>query len=88
MVVKCLGDQVIFILILTVKVQDERRSRWIPQVNNQLCHLCWQQGFGFYNHRTLFEDPQLMGIDGIHLSKWGTRTFAYRLANLLMGALN
>lgn len=44
--VKGLEAQVVFSLIMTVWVNDKRRSRWIYKVNNQLHHWCWQQGFG------------------------------------------
>ncbi|XP_068782230.1 uncharacterized protein [Struthio camelus] len=82
MVVKGLGAQVVFSSILPVRGKDRRRSRRIFQVNSWLRRWCWQQGFGFYDHGTLFEDQQLMGRDGIHLTKRGTRVFANRLASL------
>lgn len=50
---KGLGVQVIFFLILPVRLKDGRRSRWILPENDRLHGWCWQQGFGFCNHRTL-----------------------------------
>ncbi|XP_068784552.1 uncharacterized protein [Struthio camelus] len=88
MVVKGLGAQVVFSSILAVRGKDGRSSRPIFQVNNWLRHCCWQQGFGFCDHGTLFEDQQLMGRDGIHLTKRGRRVFANRSASLVRRALN
>ncbi|KAJ7399009.1 hypothetical protein BTVI_119316 [Pitangus sulphuratus] len=42
------------------------------------------RGFGFYNHGTLFASQQLIGGDGIHLTKQGTYVFAKRMANLVL----
>lgn len=39
------------------------------QVNSWLRNWCWQEGFGLYNHGTLYADPGLPGRDGIPLTK-------------------
>ncbi|XP_068809548.1 uncharacterized protein [Struthio camelus] len=82
MVVKGLGAQVVFSSILPVRGKDGKRSRRVFQVNNWLRRWCWQQGFGVYEHGPLSEERQLLGKDGIHLTKQGTRVFANRLASL------
>ena len=76
MVVKGLGAQVVFSSVLRVREKDGKRSRRVFQVNSWLRRCCWQQGFGVYGHGTVFEERQLMGRDGIHPTKRGTRVFA------------
>ena len=57
-------------------------------VNNWLWRWCQQQGFGFYDNGTLFEDQRVLGKDGIHLAKQGKGIFASRMADLVRTALN
>lgn len=45
-------------------------------------------GFGFYNHALSFEKLDLLGADGIHLTKRGKRVFANKLDRLIRKALN
>lgn len=45
--------------------------------------------FAFCGHGATFEKPGLLGAaDGIHLTKWGKRVFANKLAKLTMRALS
>lgn len=46
------------------------------------------EGFGFYDNRTLFDDYNLLGSNGIYLSRRGNGIFNSRLAKLVMWALN
>lgn len=49
---------------------------------------CWQQGFGFQDHKTLFEDQGLLGRDGIHLTMVCRSVFTNKLASLVRTVLN
>lgn len=53
-VVKCMGAQVVLSSILPVSRKDVRRRVLIMQASNWLWSWCWWQGFGFYNHWSLF----------------------------------
>lgn len=72
MMIKDLGVQTFFFSILPGRMENGRRRRQIFQANNWLHHWCWQEAFGSYDHGTLFKDRQLMGRQGIYLSKWHT----------------
>ena len=41
-------------LILPVRGKGVRRRALAMHISSWLWSLCWQQGFGFYNHGTLF----------------------------------
>ncbi|KAM8793368.1 LOW QUALITY PROTEIN: UV excision repair protein RAD23 homolog B-like [Eudromia elegans] len=58
--VKGMGAQVMFSSILPMSRMDSRRRRQILQINNCLRRWSWQQGFGFYDHGTLFDDCRLV----------------------------
>lgn len=47
---------------------------------------CYRQSY--LESRTCFEEPGLMGTDGVHLSDKGKNISGDRLANLLKRALN
>lgn len=53
-----------------------------------LKHCCHNQGFSYLDHGTLFEKPELLGADGIHLLEKGKSIFTHRLARLVKRALN
>lgn len=57
---KSMEAQVVFSSILRVRGKGARRRMLIGQVSNWLQNWCWWQGFGFYDHRTLFSDQQLL----------------------------
>ncbi|XP_010218623.1 PREDICTED: high affinity immunoglobulin alpha and immunoglobulin mu Fc receptor [Tinamus guttatus] len=57
------GAQVVFSSILPTRGMDSRRRRRIWQLNNWLRRWTWQQGFGFYDRGSLFDDQQLVGND-------------------------
>ena len=65
-----------------------RRRALIMHVDNWLRNWCWRQGFGFYDHETLFADQHLLGKDGIHFTKRGKAIFTNRMADLVKRALN
>ena len=83
-----MGAQVVFSSVLPVRGKGGRRRALIMRVNNWLRSWCWRQGFGFYDHGTLFVDQHLLGREGIHLTKRGKGIFASRIADLIRRALN
>ncbi|GAB0205522.1 hypothetical protein GRJ2_003017800 [Grus japonensis] len=80
---KNIGAQVLFSSILPVGGKGAARNRSIMHINSWLCGWCRHKGFGFYNNRTFFDDYNLLGRDGIHLSGRGKAIFGSRLANLV-----
>lgn len=65
------GAQVILSSVLLVRGKDVGRNRCITQIITWLCGWCCHQGFGFHDHRTLFDDYNLLGRDGIQLTRKG-----------------
>jgi len=57
-------------------------------INSWLCSWGHCEGFCFYDNRTLFNDYNLLGMDGVHLSRRVQGIFGSRLANLVWLALN
>ena len=57
-------------------------------INSWLHGWCHHEGFGFYDNGVFFNDDNMLGKDGIHLSKRGKGIFSSRLANLVRWALN
>ena len=56
-------------------------------VNSWLHGWCLHEDFGFYDNGTFFNDYNLLGKDGIHLSE-SNGIFGSRLASLGKRALN
>lgn len=81
--VKGMGVQMVLSSILLEKGKCVRRRALIMQINNWLWNWSWQQGFGSYNHGSLFAEQHLLRTDGIHLIKCGKVTFASRTADLV-----
>lgn len=63
------GAQAVFSSTLPRKGKGVRRRALIKSVNNWLWRWCWQEGFGFYDNGTLFEDQCVLERDGMHLAK-------------------
>ncbi|XP_068011472.1 uncharacterized protein [Melanerpes formicivorus] len=63
------GAQVVFCSIPSVSgVYTERNGR-THTINNWLRAWCQRQNFGFYDHGATFTAPDLLGPDGVHLSR-------------------
>ena len=86
--VKNVGAQVIFSSILPVRGKGVSINRRIMHINSWLRGWCRHEGFGFYDSKAFFEDYNMLGRDGIHLSRRGKGIFSNRLANLVRWALN
>ena len=85
---KNIGAQVIFSSILPVRGKGAARNRCVMYINSWLHGWCHREGFGFYDNGVFFNDNNMLGRDGIHLSKRGKGIFSSRLANLVRRALN
>jgi len=83
---KSIGAQIIFSSILPVGGKEEARNRRIMNINFWLHDSCRHEGF--YYNGTFFNDYNLLGRDGIHLSSRDKGIFGSRLANLVGWALN
>ncbi|XP_074975977.1 uncharacterized protein LOC142069262 [Caretta caretta] len=80
--------QVVFSSILPVEGKGLGRDRRIMKVREWLHRWCRREGFGFFDHGTVFQEGGVLGRDGLHLTKRGKSIFASRLANLVRRALN
>lgn len=85
---KSTGAQVIFSPILPVRGKEAGRYRQITNINSWLCGWCHCEGLGFYDKRTMFNDCNLLGNGGIHLSQKGKGICGSRLASSVKWALN
>jgi len=54
------------------------RKRHIMGISCWLHGWCHHKDFGFYDNRTLFDDYNLLGRDGINLSRRGKGIFGSR----------
>ncbi|KAM6036240.1 uncharacterized protein LJ206_001286 [Theristicus caerulescens] len=79
---KNIGAQVIFSSILPVQGKGVARNRCIMHSNSWLRGWCHREGFGFYDNEAFFDDYNMLGRDGIHLSRRRKGSFSNRLANL------
>lgn len=66
---KNIGAQVTFSSILPVGGKGPAGNRHIIHINFWLCGWYHHEGFGFYDNRTFFADYNLLGRDGIYLSR-------------------
>lgn len=83
--VKNMGAQFIFFIIYFLHFASWRKEQSQEETYNTYQLLCgwWQhKGFGFYNGN-FYEDYNLLGRDGIYLSRRGTEIFGNRLTNLV-----
>jgi len=86
--VKSIGAQVIFSSILPAGRRGSARNRCIMSNNSWLFGWCCCEGFGFYHNGTFFNDYNLLGGNGTHLSRKGKGIFGSRLSSLMWRALN
>ncbi|XP_054044411.1 uncharacterized protein LOC128904316 isoform X1 [Rissa tridactyla] len=82
------GTQVVFSSIPSVAILNEEINRKRHQVNWWLWDWWYRQGFGFFDHRLLYESPDLLVAGGTHLSQKGKRILGQELARLIDRALN
>ncbi|XP_074806320.1 uncharacterized protein LOC141986053 [Natator depressus] len=80
--------QVVFSSILSVEGKGLGRDRRIVEVNKWLRSWCRREGFGFFDHRMVFQEGGVLGRGELHLTKRRKSIFASRLANLVRRALN
>ena len=71
-VIKGSGAQIVFSSIPSVGGMDEEYRR-TQQMNLRLQDWCYHQGFGFFNHGLAYRAPDLLALDGMHLSQRGKR---------------
>ena len=86
--VKGSGAQIVFSSIPSAAGMDEEDYRRSQQMNLRLQDWCYQQGFGFFNHGLVYRMPDLLALDGMHLSQRGKRILGQELAGLTERALN
>ena len=67
--IKQLGAQIVFSSIPSVGGMDEGEYRRTQQMNLWLQDWCYSQGFGFFNHGLVYRVPDLLALDGMHLSQ-------------------
>jgi len=79
---KSIGAQVIF-SILPAGGKGAARNRGVMHINSWLHGWCCREGFDFYDNRTFFSDYNLLGRDGIHLSRRGRGILGSRLCNMV-----
>ena len=84
---KSIGAQVIF-SILPAGRMGAARNRCIMNINSWLRGWCCHEGFCFYDKGMFFNDNNLLGRDGNHLSRRGKGIFGSRLINMVWRALN
>lgn len=58
------------------------------EMNVWLHRLCQWEGFGFLSHGMLFQEGQLLGKDGVYLTKNRKSIFMHQLTNLVRRDLN
>lgn len=80
--VENISAQVLFPSILPAGETETVRSRRRVQIK------IWLRDTGFYDNGFCFNDGNLLGRNGNHLSKKGKRIFSIRLASLVRQALN
>ena len=68
-VIKGSGAQTVFSSIPSVGGRDEKEYRGTQQMNLWLQDWCYRQGFGFFNHGLAYRTPDLLALDGMHLSQ-------------------
>ena len=82
------GVQVIFCSIPLRAVRDTEWA-WKAQVmNNWLRDWCRGRNFGFFDHGAVYSTPDLLSMDGAHLSQRGRRILVQEPAGLIERALN
>ncbi|KFV62115.1 hypothetical protein N307_03715, partial [Dryobates pubescens] len=82
------GAQVVFFSVPSVTGEYTERNGRTHTINNWLRGWWQQQNFGFFEHGTTFTAPDLLGPDGVQLSRKGKRVLALELAGLIKRALN
>ena len=87
-VIKGSGAQIVFSSIPSVGGMDEEEYRRTQQMSLWLQDWCYSQGFGFFNHGLVYRAPDLLALDGMHLSQRGKRIMGQELAGLIDRALN
>ncbi|XP_059573298.1 uncharacterized protein LOC132244815 [Alligator mississippiensis] len=85
---KEMGVQVVFSSLLPVSRRGRRHDACIGEVSQHLWSWCRQAGLGFLDNDPCFWVGDLLGWDGLHLSRKGKRVFSSRLADLVQQALN
>lgn len=78
--------QVAFSSVLQLKGKGFERDSQIQQINRGVQDWCYRRSY--LDSRTCFEEPGLMGTDGVHLSDKGKNISGDRLANLGKRVLN
>ncbi|XP_068023760.1 uncharacterized protein [Melanerpes formicivorus] len=81
------GAQVVFCSVPSVAGEYTERNGRTHTINNWLRGWCQQQNFGFFDQGT-FTALNLLGPDGVQLSRRGKRVLALELAGLIRRALN
>ena len=87
-VIRGLGAQIVFSSIPSGGGMEEKEYRRTQQMNLWLQDWCYRQGFGFFNHGLVYRAPDLLALDGMHLSQRGKRILGQELAGLIDRALN
>ena len=72
--IKGSGAPIVFSSIPSVGGMDEEYRR-TQQMNLWLQDWCYCQGFRFFNHGLVYRTPDLLALDGMHLSQRGERNF-------------
>lgn len=85
--VKNTGAQVIYFSFLPGRRKRKAKNTCLMHINSWQHGWCQCKGFGFYGNGTFYKDYNLLGEDGIHLSRRGRSIFCGRLANLVRWAL-
>ncbi|KFV62420.1 hypothetical protein N307_01705, partial [Dryobates pubescens] len=82
------GAQEVFCSVPSVSGMYTERNERTHTINNWLRGWCQQWNFDFFDHRETFTAPNLLGPDGMQLSRRGKRVLALELAGLIRRALN
>ncbi|KFV69245.1 hypothetical protein N307_12034, partial [Dryobates pubescens] len=82
------GAQVVFCSVPSVAGEYTERNGRTHTINKWLREWCQRKNFGFFDHGATFTAPDLLGPDGVHLSRRGKRVLALELAGLIRRALN
>lgn len=80
--------QVTSSFLLPVWEKGVGRNRGLMQINTWLSGWWYGWDFGLYGLRMLFDDYNLLGRDGIHLTRNGRRIFVNWLESVVKWALN
>ena len=70
-VIKGSGAQIVCSSIPSVVGMDEEEYRRTQKMNLWIQDWCYRQGFGFFNHGLVYRMPDLLALDGVHLSQRG-----------------